>query len=120
MVHPDYGRAPKGSRSLHDKVKELVTREFDAELRVDQRTLVFRSGGRNFAAIQRVGLRDEVLDLSIFGERTAFEDPQRLISAGRFPHWSKIRIDRQTDLADVLLILRQSHTIRMRRPARDM
>jgi hypothetical protein len=118
-VHPDFTKAPRESQRLHDAVRNLLTDEFDAEVRVDQRTLVFRSEGKNFAAIQRVGLREPALDLSIFGERTAFEDPRGLVVKGRFPHWAKIRIDPHTDLKEVSKILRQSHSIRMRRGARS-
>jgi hypothetical protein len=118
-AHPDFSRAPSGTQQLHDRVRDLLIREFDAEVRVDQRTLVFRSAGKNFAAIQRLGLRDQILDLSIFGEPAAFDDPHKLITTGRFPHWSKIRIDRETDLEEICKIARQSHGIRMRRASRS-
>jgi hypothetical protein len=119
LVHPDYSRATTRSRALHDAIKAMLTREFGADVRVDQRTLVFRSHDKNFAAIQRLGLRTEVVDLSIFGEHTAFEDPLGLVTQGRFPHWSKIRIEPSTDLDEVGKIVRQSHSIRLRRPPRD-
>jgi hypothetical protein len=117
--HPDYLRAPRETQELHDRLSEMLLAEFKPDVAVEQRTLVFRSSGKNFAAIQRLGLRNHVVDLSVFGEPVAFDDPGGIVKSGRFPHWSKIRVDASTDLQRVLDVIRQSHNIRMRRPRRN-
>lgn len=111
--HPDYSRAHKVSREIHDALARRIVTTFGADLRVDERTLVFIVQDRNFAAFQRLGIRDGVVGLSLFGSVATFQDPKRVLRQGRFPHWSSVNVTSLADLDYVVDLVAQAKSIRM-------